>query len=554
VKPIRIVLTALALCSILVFTAGCNKEKAATETEADIISTIQRGDLSLDISAVGNLALSEKENLSFALAGTVKEVLVEEGDYVNKGEILAKLDTSDREDNLKTLTRTIETKDQALIQAEINLKNAEDALAAVNSQAYADQKIAQAELDVANNKITLANAQDAYDFAKSRYDYNWTVPENIRNYEQKQAQLAIAKANLANTENTLAAVSGNIELERETKEKELAINKSRLEDAQLEMDNAKDALAEAEAQSWDIIAPYDCFISKVSISEGSEVQKNTNAIEIADPNNFETDVYVSEMDIFNVSVGIPATVQVDAAQTIILPAEVEKIAPTATIQSGVVNYSVIIRILSTNAITTSQQMSQGIMQQAANATASGELPDMLKRAVESGRMTQEQADKMAENIKSGNFPARPGNVEGEVPATSEGTEGGIPAMPGSGFQGIFTFGNSDNQTQSTSSQLREGLTVTVSITTDTRTNVILVPSAAIHTTNNLSYVTVVSADDTREERQIEIGLNDWQNTEILNGLTEGEQVLVPQGTTTTSDNSNIQPIGGGFMIRDEIGR
>ncbi|UCC17513.1 MAG: biotin/lipoyl-binding protein, partial [Dehalococcoidales bacterium] len=300
-KIIRIAFAVLILVITLLTITGCGRGVETEEAEEQtVIQTVTRGDLSLDISAVGNLALSEKETLAFELTGTVKKVFVEEGDYVEQGQVLATLDISERDDHLKTLSRAIETKDQAMQQAEINYQNAADAMETVNSQAYADQKKAQAELEVANAEISLASAQDIFDIAESQYLDNWTVPERIRNYNQKKAQLEIAKIALIEAENKLTDVPADLEIERETKQKELAIKKSQLEDAQQQLDDAVEALEEAQNQEWDIKAPYEGFITKVNLIEGNTTQKEAAAIEIADPDEFEADVYVSEMDIFNI--------------------------------------------------------------------------------------------------------------------------------------------------------------------------------------------------------------------------------------------------------------
>ncbi|MBA7702218.1 hypothetical protein ES703_110976 [subsurface metagenome] len=100
---------------------SCTSESESTVSESQIV-TVQRGDLTIDIAAAGNLALSRTEDLAFEIAGTVEEVLVEEGDSVKEGEVLAKLDTSEWDKELTNL-------EMDLVQAEINLKNAELALA-----------------------------------------------------------------------------------------------------------------------------------------------------------------------------------------------------------------------------------------------------------------------------------------------------------------------------------------------------------------------------------------------------------------------------------------
>jgi multidrug efflux pump subunit AcrA (membrane-fusion protein) len=551
VKVIRITLSALILVAMLLIFSGCRKGAEPEETEEQtVIQTVTRGDLSLDISAVGNLALSQKETLAFELTGTVKEVLVEEGDYVEKEQVLATLDTSERDDQLKTLIRSIETKDQALLQAEINYQNAEDVLDNVNSQVYANQKEAEAELVVANAKISLASAQEIFDIAERQYLDNWTVPERIRNYNQKKAQLDIAEITLLDAEKKLADVTADLEIERETKQKELVIKKSQLEDAQQQLDDAIVALEEAQNQDWNVKAPYEGFITRVNLVQGNTIQKGAAALEIADPDEFEAEVYVSEMDIFNIAVGIPATAKVDAAQTMILPAEVVKISPTATIQQGVVNYAVKIKIRSADDMIVEAGET---MQKAFEDLESGELPPMLKQAVEAGKMTQEEAEEMAEKMKNFEFPETPKSSEGGMRIFPEGKEG-ESSFGGEGFtpgKGIFSFGEEDGDsdikfpaggfgqaaTTSGGFQLREGLTVTVNIVTEEVTDVLLVPSAAITMKGGKNYVKVVLPDGTIEERTIETGVSDWQNTEIISGLSEGEEVEVTLISSTSSFES-----------------
>ena len=91
------------------------------------------------------------------------------------------------------------------------------------------------------------------------------------------------------------------------------------------------------------------------------------------------------------------------------------------------------------------------------------------------------------------------------------------------------------------------MTVTVSVIVASRTNVLLVPSTAITTQGNQSYVNVVSASGALEKRAVQTGLSDFQNTEITSGLTEGEKVNVPlKTTTTTTTSSTSQNRGGGI--------
>ena len=61
------------------------------------------------------------------------------------------------------------------------------------------------------------------------------------------------------------------------------------------------------------------------------------------------------------------------------------------------------------------------------------------------------------------------------------------------------------------------------------TNVLLVPNGAITTEGGQSYVQVVSSTGAIEKRAITTGITDYVNTEVTEGLSEGEQVVVSQG-------------------------
>jgi len=92
---------------------GCGSKNTSTQPAVQTAAA-KRGDITVEITATGNLAMPDSVNLSFGSSGEVQEVLVEMGDEVKKGQVLARLDTS--------------TLEQNLIQAQINVKSAQYAL------------------------------------------------------------------------------------------------------------------------------------------------------------------------------------------------------------------------------------------------------------------------------------------------------------------------------------------------------------------------------------------------------------------------------------------
>ena len=153
----------------------------------------------------------------------------------------------------------------------------------------------------------------------------------------------------------------------------------------------------------------------------------------------------------------------------------------------------------------------------------GELPERLRQAIEEGRITREQAEEMIRRRQQGETPFPPGGRQGQTPSPPDDGQG--PTIAPEDFQ------------------LREGLTVTVSITVDERKDVLLVPNKVIARQGQETYIQVMK-DGVVEERMIQTGISDFQFTEVTEGLNEGEQIIVPQGTTTTRPTTSTSGVSG----------
>jgi RND family efflux transporter MFP subunit len=75
-------------------------------------------------------------------------------------------------------------------------------------------------------------------------------------------------------------------------------------------------------------------------------------------------------------------------------------------------------------------------------------------------------------------------------------------------------------------ELRDGMSATAEIIIERRDDVLFIPNRAIRGTLENPTV-VVLVDGQQEERQITLGLSDGINTEVLSGLEEGEEVVLP---------------------------
>ena len=101
----------------------------------------------------------------------------------------------------------------------------------------------------------------------------------------------------------------------------------------------------------------------------------------------------------------------------------------------------------------------------------------------------------------------------------------------------------------TDAQLRGGLTSTAEIMVASTTNALLVPLSVIISTPGGSMVTVVGSDGTTERRRVTIGLQNFEYAEVKSGLKEGEKVQVvtkqtlgTAASTTTNRGSAMRAL------------
>ena len=76
-------------------------------------------------------------------------------------------------------------------------------------------------------------------------------------------------------------------------------------------------------------------------------------------------------------------------------------------------------------------------------------------------------------------------------------------------------------------RLKSGMTAEAEVLTKEIPDVLAVPSAAVHTQSGRSTVTVLESDGTQRAIPVQIGATGDGNTQIVTGLTEGQQVVLP---------------------------
>ncbi len=254
------------------------------------------------VTASGNVYPEVEVKISPDISGQVTNLMVQEGDSVKKGQVLAR------------------------IYADIYALQKDQAAATV---AQSRATVANSEAALLALQATLKNAEDNYKRNKTLYD-----------------QKVISKAELEQIETTFQSAQANYNAAKQN---------IRSLEAGTQVSQSGLSRANKDLSRTTIVAPMDGVVSSLSIKEGESVAGNsfnvgTEMMRVADMNIIEVRVDVGENDIVKVNLGDSADVEVDAYNNRKFKGVVTQIASSTKSSSltatttDVTNYEVRIRL------------------------------------------------------------------------------------------------------------------------------------------------------------------------------------------------------------------
>jgi HlyD family secretion protein len=105
-------------------------------------------------------------------------------------------------------------------------------------------------------------------------------------------------------------------------------------------------------------------------------------------------------------------------------------------------------------------------------------------------------------------------------------------------------------------KIKQGMSVSASIITDVKQNVLMVPNSAIKSQDDINYVEIfdkeiataqISSSEIPKQQIVEIGLSNDTSTEIISGLSENQKVI--SRTTTASSSSTSKTTTSNNLLR-----
>lgn len=360
-------------------------------------AVVELGDLTVTVNAIGTVLPARQVPLLFELAAPVNEVLVEEGQIVRAGDVLARLDLGDLSVILQNaeiayelqqiaynaLTTPPREEDIAVAQAALNAARAA-AGAAYQTDPNAAE-IARLQAEIARNQLWQTQLQrdqtltprpsasidisplipdrvdvppDVIDDINARLNEVFPLPsapplnqsqivQIQAGVEQSEYGVQIAEANLQRALNAgpdlaaLSAASAQIVMAEERLNRLLnGPSETELQMAQIELERARLAVEQARAniKRAELVAPFDGVVAQNNLVVGELPPSQSPALLLIDASAFYVDLSIDETDIVDVQVGQPVSLAFDALPGAAITGSITRVAQTPTPVGQVVTY------------------------------------------------------------------------------------------------------------------------------------------------------------------------------------------------------------------------
>ena len=297
------------------------------------------------IQVSGNLELTQVD-ISFKIAGRLVERTVTEGDWVKKGQLLARLDPAQ--------LRHQDSRDKALISSAVsNYQQLETSIAFQRATIESDVAARRAELNAAQAKLdallngnrtqdvqqsaaAVNDAKAQLEFAKSDWDRAQVLfkNEDISRQQYDQYRMKVdsltamlrqaeeryslmkegarkediegARADVARAQAGVKTAEAN-RLELERKEQETGARK-----AEIERSRAQEGISDAQLDDTAVYAPMDGVVLVKSAEVGEVLAAGTNVMTIGDIDHPWLRAYINETDLGRVKLGQQVKLSTDS--------------------------------------------------------------------------------------------------------------------------------------------------------------------------------------------------------------------------------------------------
>jgi len=523
---------------------GCGKNAAPAGQTFEVT----RGDLDIVVSSDGSLTMPNEFDLRFGTQGQVSEILVEEGDIVKQGALLAMLDSTAQRNAIRTALFSIQT-----ARNDISFGCGVDHL----PYSYPDFSVtrlcdeAQKDMDAAINYFRQGNYKEAgYKLIMTYFDIE--VCEDLIKFKPDAAELAGAKTNSTYYPDLTAGSSQDESFNDEMVVDYLEKYRQKLMNIAGDMKvGAYEKVApEFDAAQQEMVTVKQLAKSTISINsrlffEFADTPTSVDFLQSSLRYLQELEDYLAQDD----ADPLEAAKKLYIAKLNLLVGRDALENQTLIFESGgAINWKTLqqYNLSLQSAEIALYQAKQNIMNTAIIAPVDGTVVsvDLKKSSVLSAQDYSAKTAVKLVDTKSIKFTGLVDEID--IMKVKPGQKAGVTvdAVPGKTFTGtvkfISPYGTEEGnvvkfaltiELDPYDVELRGGLSATADISVYSAKNVLLIPVSMVITTPAGSVVTVMNESTGQPEpRKVTLGRGNFQYLEVLSGLKEGEIILPPSSS------------------------
>ena len=299
----------ICICMMMFSLCSCKKDETAGADISEGINVnvykVEEENISSSLSYTGEIIGKETTQVSAKVSGEAEYIAVNEGDYVEAGDLLMSIDST--------------TYQLAYNQALAGKKSAQ---ASYNSVTGGSSKQTIAQLEAAYNsaKIAYENALDIYNKQKILYEMGAISQMEFNTY----------KTNMETAKLNFDSAKTNYELT-----KDVVANESR-ESASAGVMQADAALdiAKSNLDNCNVIAPISGYVSYKNINRGQMVSPGVVVFTITDTSSVSVKINVTESVVSYITEGTGAIVDIPSANMSKIEGKVHELNPVKDAKTG----------------------------------------------------------------------------------------------------------------------------------------------------------------------------------------------------------------------------
>jgi HlyD family secretion protein len=513
-KVLRIggVLLAVLVLAGAGFMALRGSDGPATAEVAPATAIVTRGSIEEVVSATGNVAANRQVSLAFETSGPIAEVLVTEGQVIEAGQPLAHLDTKSLEWQISRSQASLKTSQARLEQAK-KLASEEElasAQAALNSAISNLDKVKEG-----SSKEDLASAQAALDSAIANYDRTKAGPT--------RAELAAAQAQVDSARASLQQAQAAYDQIKDRPDAQMMQQSVNLQTATISLEQAQanyDAQADRPTQSELASAQAQVAQARAQLAQ---LQERPTASELAAA---EAQVTQAEAQLAQLQE------RPNAADVAVFQAQVDEAVITLAQTQSQLEDTVITAPFAGTLLAVNVKEGEWASPGAPAMVLAVMQPLILDVNVDEVDVAQLAEGQVAYLTFDAIKNEEVAGTLTHISSTSTNVGGAVAY----GIEISFDPG---------SLPVRLGMTADVEIVVDAAEDTLLVPNRAIEVDREADryYVTRQKALGSVQRLEVRIGLRDESQTQILEGLEEGDKLMLPEVPGQGQDDEGFGPGG-----------